>query len=318
MKKENNWVFSIKPSEIFELPSEISFSHRGCNIGVLKIDFLKDSSEVESTKKERDYFILSDLIWIEANYFAKSLESSLNLIQKFQPKLAHNSDLNNSIRIYIDGDSAREFWGVFKDEDIYEFVKEAGPISLSFPMVRIQIEQWLSEDESNLKLEKLIDSLMKYKTSRSKKEIRFKDGPPGIEIFKKAGRSFIKNMYKDMLGFFQYVKKNRVRFLHNDADNLITELFNMYFLSLNENLDNKELSKDEQRKSNKIGCFIGSCTYENTRNPISSCLSYYPEIKKEFFEFKWAPNKMALMIIGKIIGITGDSYQTLKDIIYRS
>lgn len=313
-KEDHGILFSDWENTIKEdIPIEIPISFRDLKLGKLKIDFEYDLRK-EITEKNLKKMHLIMILTDELRYFVPFLKKYLELIFKITKKYEKNregqfisfwfrSTIKESIRSQT-GDILSAI-----ENDIFEVLKEEGPILLYHPTIQEKILEWLSnEDIASVKLNKLKKSLIEYSLKYSAEDILFKVGRPKKDIEEKLGKENIFAMYQELTLFLKDIKKYKNNYRTDNIGKFITGFIFKRWLDI--------YKRYQARKKETKDINLGNLLYKEYHygETIEKYIECDDDFKREFFGFRWEPNKLAKELLAKVLK---EKVSTIENILYR-
>lgn len=291
-------------TDLTNFPKEILLKFDGVNFGKIKLDFEINTGVINTTRKEIQLMhVINDLshyTFLLDNYLMLSLEWFTLLLDLSHPFYVFLSQL------YFSREQTYQLYlNLFlKDEYIFKWIKTGGPISLCNRAIQTKLIEWLQDEETaNTKINKLRDALLEHGALKSK---RFKDGRPEVDVIKKLGTNWIKEVYKDFTSILKILKiKIKSGNLQNGkADELFYQASKESLISKKEEIEKSRDTKERQEKLKRLKKYLNGYDKYKEFNPILDCIIKDESLKTEFFNIKWYPNVFARKLLAKLLGVS--------------
>lgn len=300
LKKESPKTLIKK---LHPFPKKIPLSFNGRKIGDLLIDFdyslsLEEIFKMSSNRQEMFILFYSHLL-DESLSFSSRLESDLVLMDKEW----HSIDEAINTRLCKDPFYSLVLMALHDKEDfnfsplnlflymnkdmIFELIKSEGPKILANNAVQKTIELWLRHRDS-ASIHKLSKCLIKY---FNPKDMPLEPGRPKKNIQEEN----IKALYRYLLPRLQFMNK------YEDWDRL-------------DDWERKKINEAGDKAKKDSVPFPPLWPINRKYNMLwRNIIEKDNKLKKEFYEFKWAPFDISIKILSKLTSL---SYQKIKYIIY--
>lgn len=304
-----------KTEEKFGYPLRIPICFNNIKLGNIKIDLEPNKKELDTPQKRRFYMTAIAELFFSSPLLKEEIELRIRTHEKDLSSGKMNPYIGLLLYFFWYPEQTFElyYYLLSKDEDIFEIIKSEGPISLRSSSVQRRINEWLSDKKiAGNRINKLRNSLLEY--ALGSKDKRLLNGRSKIEVIRRFGTKWIKEMHFDIMSTLNIVKKNRENYPTYKIYQLIEEAHKEFLLSMKKELEKGPDSKEVKGKLRRIKFILNNYKNPKLPNPIAESIENDENLREEFNKFKWAPYDMAIKVVAKL---SDASYQKIKDILYR-
>jgi len=309
---------------------EIPICFDDLELGNLKIYFDLNREQVcpINVDKKRKLLVsyLEDELVNYSHFIKKKIEYELGLRSKFSDPIeeAFRTIMRGAIPLMMlmpssgIGKINKSQLGNFlytKENEIFKLIKSDGPIILCHAIVQEKIIEWLSNKNiASPQMNKLKNSLLEYSFGVSAKKKIFKVGRPGIDSIKQLKKTEIKFFYKLLTFLFRKIKKNKEIYKRNTIKEIIEHAGKNIFISLSKIFSYSDKATEKEITEGIKELDRLTSKDEEQFYPISNLIENDEDLKREFYRFKWQPNKFAKEIISRLNNV---SVYAIESLLYR-